>query len=206
MGQLRKLQKKINLTVSESCKLVSNELYFPNRNQVYGKAQSCPGFSRAVIHCLLLVIGIASLTISGVVGATEQGAGSASANAVAVQEIQLEKDADQATTIPEPTTDPQESSDRAIQADSPSESEGEFWRKRVDSLREGIDKGIKTPADADVLYEELSQQLRLKRKALRIALRWAKSPTDEIDPSTLSGDAGDEIFAGYDTYLGSQSR
>ena len=112
MGQLRKLQKKINLTVSESCKLVSNELYFPNRNQVYGKAQSCPGFSRAVIHCLLLVIGIASLTISGVVGATEQGAGSASANAVAVQEIQLEKDADQATTIPEPTTDPQESSDR----------------------------------------------------------------------------------------------
>lgn len=192
MGQLRKLQKKINLTVSESCKLVSNELYFPNRNQVYGKAQSCPGFSRAVIHCLLLVIGIASLTISGVVGATEQGAGSASANAVAVQEIQLEKDADQATTIPEPTTDPQESSDRAIQADSPSESEGEFWRKRVDSLREGIDKGIKTPADADVLYEELSQQLRLKRKALRIALRWAKSPTDEIDPSTLSGDAGEQ--------------
>ena len=174
--------------------MVSNELYFPNRDrkQVYGKAQSCPGFSWALIHCLLLVIGTASLTISGVVGATEQDTDSASANDVEVQETQLEEGAEQATTIPEPTTDPQTSSDQSIQAESPSESEGEVWRKRVDTLREEIGKGIKTPADADVLYEELSQHLRLKRKALRIALRWAKSPTDEVDPSTLSDNAGEQ--------------
>jgi hypothetical protein len=135
------------------------------------------------------VIGIASLTISGVVGATEQNTDSARANNVEVQETQLEKGADKAITIPEPTTDPQTSSDQSIEAESPSESEGEFWRKRVDSLREEIDKGFKTPADADVLYEELSQQLRLKRKVLRVALRGARSPTEVVDPSMLSEDA-----------------
>jgi hypothetical protein len=124
-----------------------------------------------MFHHLLLLIGICSLAFTGVAYAAGQDTGSVSASDVEAQEVQQNAGADQ-----------------SIEAESVNESVAETWRKRVDSLLEEIDRGFKTPDDADVLYGELSQQLRLYRKTLRLALRWARSPTEVIDPSTLSAD------------------
>jgi hypothetical protein len=174
--------------------LVSNELYFPNpiRKQVYSTAKFCPCLSRALFLHFLLLLGIGSLAFTGVASAAGQDTDSTSVKEVAGQETQQETVVDQAATVPATTTDPQTASDSLAAAESPDESTAEYWHERVNALREKIEKGIKAPDDADVLYEELSQQLRLKRKALRNALRWAKSPTDAVDPSALPDNAGEQ--------------
>jgi hypothetical protein len=139
----------------------------------------------------LLLIGIGSLTLAGVANATEQNSSSVNTNEVEAQETQQELAGGQAAEPSDTATNSQESSDHSSDAKSTIESEEEVWAERVETLGEEIDKGLKTPDDADVLYEELSQQLRFKRKALRMALRWAKSPTDVIETSAQSGDMGE---------------
>jgi len=136
----------------------------------------------------LLLIGIGSLSLTGVANATGQNLSSVSTIEIETQETEQELVGGQATEPSDSATYTQTSSEHSIDTRSSIESEEEVWAGHVKTLREEIDMGLKTPDDADVLYEELSHQLRLKRKALRMALRWARSPTDVIDTSPQSGD------------------
>ena len=77
--------------------MVSNELHFPNwvRKPGYGTKRICPSYGWNVIRCLLLVIGIGCLTVTGVASATEQGTDSGSAQDVEVKSTQQDAAADQ---------------------------------------------------------------------------------------------------------------
>lgn len=151
---------------------------------VYDKRRVRPWLSRFRYYPILLLFGVVSLNYPVWVSATEQKFASAETERVEVKEPQQDPVEEQDGT----DDDKGSSAEQPVEEPSGQKSATERWREQVETLLDEVDKGIKTPEAADLLYDELSRELRLKRKQLRDALRWAKSPIDEVEIPAQSGE------------------
>ena len=131
------------------------------------------------------------MTLPVAVNAAEQNTTSENSETAQAQETEQKEIAEPAET----SAESESSADQPADEVSTPKSEVERWQERVETLLEEIDKGLKTSEEANQLYEELSQQLRLKRKVLDDVLRWAESPTTEVEAASQPVE-GEDVVVG----------
>ena len=142
-------------------------------------------FGRGLISRGLPILVIAILS-TGVTQASDQQPTSPATTNAETSATEQATIADPATRLLEERSEPPAPAAVTAESSVLVKSAAEQRLEQISVLQDDINLGTKTTADADALYEELSRQLRIERKRLKKALRWAKSPTDTLPAKSSS--------------------
>jgi len=157
---------------------------------VMDQLRFCGEFWRMnLLDKLPIAIAIVFLAMASATHAADQKTTSLNANEAGAQDSATVS----MSAIADGAVDSQSSARNSDQQARPTESEAEDWRARVQALLDDIRLGNRTEMDADELYQELSRDLRIKRKTLRQALRWASSPGDTLAADENQADGKDKL-------------